>query len=373
MPILWRYLIRDYLKIVLLSMAAFLVLLLTMRLDDIAHFAALGAPWDLVLSFALHQIPYILPVALPLSCLIASWLLADRLSSSDELTTLRSSGVGLATLLAPLLFTAALLSIGNFLLVSEVATASHLQSHWLKAEVRALNPLLLLNNKQLLRLKGIFFEARGPSHLGEYATDTVLAIPYPRKQQILLSLAKEMRVSSLQFSQKGLSLVSYLPSGDLMVENSQDFSSSTPDLRPFLQKMSWSLQNDYLGFPSLLQRLYAQKKEWKENPEEKPPQELRKIFYGTIGEVAKRFCLALAPFSFSLLGLACGLKIGRKPSWTGLGWTVGLTALFLVAFFTAKEMDKKLGIMLALYFFPHFLIVSISLRQLSRLNRGIET
>ena len=163
-----------------------------------------------------------------------------------------------------------------------------------------------------------------------------------------------------------------MPKGDLIVENIQDFSSSTPNLRPFLQKMRWSLQNDYLGWSSLLQRLHEQQKGWKANQGQPNELELRRLVYTTAGEIAKRFCLALSPFSFSLLGLACGLKIGRRPSLFGLFLTLGLTALFLISFFVAKGMEKKWELMLTLYFLPHLLIWGVSFRRFSLLNRGIE-
>src|SRR5438132_1223109 len=95
MPALWRYLITYFLKIAFTCNLAFVAILLTMQLDDIAHFAALGAPFHYILLFTFHQIPYILPIALPLSCLIASLLLMQRLSNTHELTALRASGFSL--------------------------------------------------------------------------------------------------------------------------------------------------------------------------------------------------------------------------------------------------------------------------------------
>ena len=42
MPVLWRYLIAYFLRIAIVCVLAFIAILLTMRLDEIAHFAALG-------------------------------------------------------------------------------------------------------------------------------------------------------------------------------------------------------------------------------------------------------------------------------------------------------------------------------------------
>src|SRR5688500_9040606 len=113
-PLLWRYSLGHFLKIALACVCAFIAILLTMRLDEIAHFAALGAPFPYIILYTLYQIPYILPIAIPLSCLIASLIFIQRLSNTHELTALRASGFALRDLLAPILLTAAFLSLCNF-------------------------------------------------------------------------------------------------------------------------------------------------------------------------------------------------------------------------------------------------------------------
>jgi len=121
MPILWRYLLRGYFQIFLLCVTAFICVLLVMRLEEIARFASLGAPWTKVLVFAFYQIPYILPLAVPVSCLIACSLLFQKMSHSHELTALRSSGCSLRKIIVPLLFASGLLALFNIVLSCELA------------------------------------------------------------------------------------------------------------------------------------------------------------------------------------------------------------------------------------------------------------
>ena len=59
MPILWRYLLQHYLKVTIVCVLAFIAILLTMRLDEIAHFIALGAPLTYVLLFVFYQILFL--------------------------------------------------------------------------------------------------------------------------------------------------------------------------------------------------------------------------------------------------------------------------------------------------------------------------
>src|SRR5271166_4170240 len=102
MPTVWRYLLRSYFQVFLLSIASFVSALFVMRFKDIAEFATLNSDGLSIFLFSLYQLPYILPLAIPISCIISSILLFQKMSTSQELTALRAAGMGLKTLLFPL-------------------------------------------------------------------------------------------------------------------------------------------------------------------------------------------------------------------------------------------------------------------------------
>ncbi len=156
------------------------------------HYASLGAPIGALLIFTFHQMFYILPIAIPLSCLIASFILIQRLSKTHELTALRSCGFSFKDILTPILITAAFISLLNFWVISELATNSHLQTNLLKSELRSVNPLLLLHNKNLMRMKGFYLDSLGSSRIGEFATDVILALPGKHQQRLNLFIAKKV-------------------------------------------------------------------------------------------------------------------------------------------------------------------------------------
>ncbi len=103
MPTLWRYLILQYLKVLTLSVIAFVIVLLTLRLDEIAHFATLGAEGYFILLFTLFQIPYILPIALSYFSFNLLSYLNRSLSSRQELTAIRASGFSFKEIFSPIL------------------------------------------------------------------------------------------------------------------------------------------------------------------------------------------------------------------------------------------------------------------------------
>lgn len=382
MPILWRYIIRNFLKIVIASVFAFVAILLTMQLDNIAHFAALGAPFDYILLFTFHQIPYILPIALPLSCLIASLILVQRLSNTHELTALRASGFALRDILAPLWLTAAFLTAGNFWITSELSTHSHLQSNLLKNELRSINPLLLLHSKHLMRLKGFYFDALGASRVGETSADVVLAFPNRYNQRLNLMIAKNLKSSPSSFIGEGVTLISGMASekendfDPLLVENMERFQTHVRDFSDILQRKVWAVNNDYLQMPLLLARIKEQMdllpkrvhageglEQWKQ---------ISHQLNRSLSEVIKRFSIAIAVFSFTLMGTAFGLHIGRQKNYFPLYYAIGLTTLYLVAFFVAKGADHNSPLAATLYLAPHLIIISASLLTLRRISKGVE-
>lgn len=380
-PILWRFLITHFLKIAIACVLAFVAILLTMQLDEIAHFAALGAPPHYLLYFTLHQIPYILPIALPISCLIGSLLLIQKLSGSHELTALRASGFSLSDIFAPIFLTAAFLSLANFWVASELATQSHLQTNLLKSELRSINPLLLLHNKHLMRLKGFYFEALGSSQVGESASDVVFALPNKHQKRIHLMLAKNLKTSPAFFLGQNVAIITTAPGekendfDHMLLENMGASITQIQDFADLLQKKVLTVNNDYLKLPLLLIRIQDQRRQLKEAKivgNEESQIHLKMELNRSLGEITKRFSLSLAVFSFTLMGASFGLHIGRKKKIYTLFFAILLTTVYLISFFVAKGLHKPLWITGSFYLIPHLLIIIASLIALKRISKGVE-
>ncbi len=405
MPVVWRYLLSHYFKVLFFCVLAFIAVLMTTRLDEIAHFATLGPEGLLILFFALNQIPYILPIALPIAALISAILLIQRLSRTHELTALRAAGMGLRGILAPLLIAAAFLAAVNFIIVSEFSTRSHLTTGLLKNELRAVNPLLLLHNKHLMKLKGIFFHTLGPSKLGESASEVIIATPNKRNGRINVMLASRLETTPKSFTGKEVVLFTHLKRGakasaamdegsisaeeldplrrhedeqydHLLVENIGETKTSINDFVNIVQKKVWTLNNDHLRLSLLLTKLEDEKGVLKEAKASAQPvsfqKQIQRNIHRIYTEIFRRFSAALAVFTFSLMGMAFGVSISRTYSNRGLFIVIGLASLYLIAFFTAKGVDHLLAASFLFYFVPHILIIILSLWALRRAACGIE-
>lgn len=365
--IIWRYLLGQYIKVLCLCTVAFVAILLTTRLDDIAHFMTLGSQGKFIILYTLYQIPYILPIAIPVSALISAILLLQRLSYTHELTAFRACGMSLREILAPILVAACFLSILNFYIVSELATSSHYQAGLLKSEMRAVNPLLVLQNKHLMRLKGFYFTSMGPCRPGETASEVIVAMPNNHNDRLNLLVAQHLEASSKTFTGKGVSLISCLHSEEkfdhLAIENMRQVNTSVKDFSQMLQKQESKFHNDHLRLPLLLARLEEEKHAL--SPEIR---NVNKCY----SEIARRGSVAMAVFTFTLMGSAFGMRISRNRSNKGIIVVVCLAALYLIAYFVAKGSEHLLSTSLLLYTVPHIIIIGLSVWALKRVTKGIE-
>ncbi len=364
MPIFARYLLSNYLKVLLLAVISFIAILLVSRLEEIAHFATIGAPVSYLALFILYQIPYILPIAIPISCLISAMILYQRLSQTHELTALRAGGFSLKQIIAPVLIAGALLSVVSFYITSELATSSHLATRKMVYDLTSENPLILLQSAKIAKLKGSYVQM-DPVHNGRSAKDLLIALN--NKGRINLCLAKKVKMEDGDLKGEQVSLLSSIPAAaadHLIIENQERLTAPAPEFARLLRKQGWKIANDHLKF-SLLR---VREKMLKEEGVGKAKQNLAKCH----SEIVRRFSLGIAAFTFTLMGVSFGMEISRNRTKKGILLVLFLTALTLITFFVGKEFDHLVWVASAFFLLPHTLIALLSLWSLSRVSRGIE-
>ena len=360
-PTLWRYLLQNYLRVFSLSVSAFVGILIVSRFKDIARFAALCGNWPKVALFTLYQIPFILPLAIPISALLASLLLFYRLSRNYELAAFRTSGFSFRTLLSPLICVSALLSLIHFSICASIAPYCMRESKAILYRETSANPILLLQRQNLVKIKHAYLNMDVKKE-GKIADDVFLITYNQSMQRLSLFAASHLRISKEKLKGSGIAFLSHLK-GDteegfdpLFIENQTSMWTSAPVISTALKKNRPRVEASGLSFKML--RIRASKLEGHHAARAKI-------------ELLRRSVLSLSVLSFTLLGAAFGIDEGRIPSKKGILIAFSLALMVLMSYLGLKDVKKNLilaGILAAL---PHFLIWSFSICRISLKGRGI--
>ncbi len=351
MTILWRYALQSYLRVFFLSVCTFITVLIVARFKEVARFTALSGDFSKSGLFIVYQVPAILPIAIPISALIASLLLFQRLSRTCELTALRASGLSLTKILSPLLFVSLFLSILNFSICAEVSPYCRREGKTLFFHETSQNPLLLLQRQKLVKIKHAYLDMKVKDD--ETTKDLTLIFHNDANQRLSLLSARKLRMAGDELLGDDLAIVSYLNSDkgfdSLIIENQSAMSTSAPLLSKALKKNRPRLDVNALSYKML--RLSKKTK----------PAHI---------EMLRRISLSMAVFSFTLLGCAFGIEEGRNPSKKNLFFALLLTLSVLMSYLMGKELKNSPLLAMVAFTLPHPFIWFCSTFHLYRISRG---
>ena len=359
MPILWRYILRGYVKIFSLSVFTFIAVLLVARFKEIARFTALSGDWSKTALFVSYQIPLILPIAIPISALIASLLLMQKLSQTFELTALRASGVSILNAIAPILTCSLFLSILNFSFAAEISPFCRRESKTLLYRETSANPLLLLQRQHLVKVKHAYINMQIKDE-GNMVKNLILIAHNESNQRLTLVAARQLKIEGDKLLGSDVAIVSHLHSENakgfdpLIIENQSSMSTAAPVLSAALKKNRPKIDANALGLRML--RLRAA--------------EVGKKGKGAIVEILRRINLTLAVFSFTFLGSVFGIEHGRSPSKKNLFSALGFTLVVLVSYFLGKELKSQTPLAFCALLVPHGAIWLACIGKLRAVARG---
>jgi lipopolysaccharide export system permease protein len=362
-PVFWQYLLRSYIKVFFLSVLSFIFVLLVTRIQDIARFIALASNTKSIFLYILYQIPHILPLAIPISCLISSLLLFQRLSHTHEMTSLRACGLSLTQIISPLLFAAFLVFLVNFYVTAELTPQCRLYSKEIVYSQTSQNPLLLMQRQNLLQLKNLYVDME--MHEGDSkAKNVFFAMKNPSNQRLNLVFAKQLDVKNILLVGKNISFFSHIEPNSpdlfdiLVLENQQMMTTNAHVLAESMKPNRWTVNPNYLSLRMLLIRKNL-------DPSSKNIRILKV-------ELIRRFGFAFSAFSFTCIGMAFGTEISRVKRKKGLIFASSLALIILLGFAFAKTVRAHVALSLLIYIVPQILALSCSFWVLRRTSRGFE-
>ena len=350
MPQLWKLTLYDVMRSVGLMIGGAVLLMVVLQMGEIARFAALAGEWQATVTFIGLQIPYILPNAIPLAGLLGGYWTFRRLSTDQELTALRASGMSLSSLMLPMVCLGLCLGACNWGLSSEVAPQCRAYGKRLFDRVAQLNPLALIHLKRMIKLEGSWISAEPD---GQHAAHNLWAIA-PAGQDHRLTLLHVGRVLLEKGHLHGYDVLAMAQEGEpgeLWVEQSAHAELAATDLAPFLLRSTLSRAEDYLSWSG----------QWTLACQGCRPAQ---------HEIVRRVALGIAPLFFLLLGCAYGMTSSRYPRRTDLGAAMGLAFLSLGCFMAGKTVPHQPWAFYPLFLLPLGLCAYMALRRLWRMQEG---
>lgn len=121
MSVLSRYITREFLKIVAVSLIGFVVIYLVIDfIDRIDNFLRAGVAFPLVADYFLFKTPFIVEQGIPMSVLMGTLITLGVLARTNELTALRAAGVSPFFYASPFIIMAFLWGLADFALAEYV-------------------------------------------------------------------------------------------------------------------------------------------------------------------------------------------------------------------------------------------------------------
>ncbi|MFA7256512.1 MAG: LptF/LptG family permease [Kiritimatiellales bacterium] len=151
MRILNRYIVLDYLVIFLTALGLITFVMTVGALVKAVDLMARGISPMLIVKFFFQNIPYILSFSMPISTLFAALLLFGRLSMDSEISAMKSCGISLWRLTAPLILLSILFSAICVYINCEVAPAAKYANKELLRTAGVEEPINLLEEGRFIR------------------------------------------------------------------------------------------------------------------------------------------------------------------------------------------------------------------------------
>ena len=151
MRILTKYLVKEFLRPLVLCEFIFLIIFLVIDfLEKIDNFIAAKVSKDLILQYFLYKSPFVMVEMLPAATLISVIIMFSLMKKRKEIVAVKACGLNIFTMAKPVFVTAAVLGIALFFFSETVIpyTSSKSNEIW-KFKVEKRDPGLFYGSEQI--------------------------------------------------------------------------------------------------------------------------------------------------------------------------------------------------------------------------------
>ena len=291
--------------------------------------------------FALN-IPFTLSFVIPMSVLTTVLLHFGRLSADGEITAMKSCGISLWQVAAPILLCSVLLSGICLYINAELAPRSHFMRRQMLRDLGEEDPLALLDEGRFVRdFPGmqIYIGKKSANRLEDI---TIIQFgDKGAKAQVLaesgeVDFDRAARIMNIVLHKVRLTEYSKDDPSDLSKQRELSAESYpvTLDLRQMLKKGKISLKPASMTFTELLRAIRNIRQVFPDIPEKGVQRMRTKLAV----EASKRLALSLSCFSFTLLAIPLGIRSHRKESSIGIGIALVLLFFFYLFIIIAESV-----------------------------------
>ncbi len=327
-----RYLLGDFLKSFFLAVAVLTFVMYVGAVIQAIDYMSRGISGPLILKIFALNIPFTLTFVIPMSVLTTVLLHFGRLSADGEITALKSCGVSLWQVAAPILLCAAALSAVCLFINAELSPRSHFARRQMLRELGEEDPLALLDEGRFVNdFPGVKIYIGKKSD--ELLEDIILyqfgengARAEVRARSGRVDFNGESRVMEITLEQVRMTEFDRTDPEDLSKARtlSADRYPVVLDLRQMLKKGKANKKATDMTFPELVRAVQNVRQAFPDIQEAGVPRMRAKMAV----DANQRLALALSCFAFALLGIPLGIRAHRKESSIGIGLALVLLFLF---------------------------------------------
>ena len=138
------------------------MLLLNYVAKRFGELAGKGLPWSVIGEFVGLTVPFIFAMTLPMAVLISTLYAFSRLAADNEITALKSSGVGLRRIMTPVILAASAITVGMILFNDQVMPRANHRLAVLHRDIAQKKPTFALREQVINELsQGKFYLRAG--------------------------------------------------------------------------------------------------------------------------------------------------------------------------------------------------------------------
>lgn len=340
-----RYMLGDFIRSFLITLFVLTFVMYVGAVVQAIDYMSRGISGLLIMKIFALNIPFTLSFVIPMSVLTTVLLHFGRLSADGEVTAMKSSGMSLWQMAAPILFCSALLSCICLYLNAELSPRSHFARRQMLRNLGEGDPLALLDEGRFVNdFPGVkvYVGKKADSRIEDiilYQFDEKGTRAEVRARSGQVSFNTETRVMEINLEQVRLTEYDKTNPGDLSKARTLSAESYPVrlDLREMLKKGKIYKKPPDMTFRELLNAIQNVRQSFPDIQENNVPRMRAKMAV----DANQRLALALSCFSFTLLAIPLGIRSHRKESSIGIGMALVLLFLFYLFIILSDAMVDR--------------------------------